>query len=52
MNNTDYTWFFVFMALFNTNIGLSNYQKNNQQHAQNKQIINKLDEILELLKHE
>ena len=49
MNNRDYTWFFIFMTLFNTNLGMSNNEKNKVQEEQNKEIINKLDKILEKL---
>lgn len=49
MNNRDYTWFFVFMAIFNTNLGLSNISKNNEQMKRQKLIEEKLDKILELL---
>lgn len=49
MNNVDYTWFFIFVALFNTNLGLSNIEKNNNQQKTQKRIENKLDKILELL---
>lgn len=32
MNNNDYTLFFIFRSLFNTNLGLSNIEKNNNQY--------------------
>lgn len=49
MNNTDFTLFFIFMALFNTNLGLSNIDKNNAQYKRQERIEEKLDKILELL---
>lgn len=49
MNNRDYTWFFIFMSLFNTNLGMSNKSKNIAQEKQNQEILEKLDKILEKL---
>lgn len=31
MGNNDYTWHFLFMSLFNTNLGMTNVEKNNEQ---------------------
>lgn len=50
--NNDYTWFFIFMSLFNTNIGMSNVEKNNAQYDRQKRIEEKIDKILELLQNE
>lgn len=52
MGNDDYTWFFIFMSLFNSNLGLSNNAKNIEQEKQNKEILEKLDRILEILENE
>lgn len=49
MNSNDYVWFFIITSLINTNIGLYNTSKNNEQDMQNKEILNKLDMILEKL---
>lgn len=37
-NNTDFTWFFIFMSLFNTNLGLSNIERNNAQYKMEERI--------------
>lgn len=49
MNNNDYTWFFIIMALFNTNLGLTNVEKNDSQELRQKRIEEKLDRLIELL---
>ena len=49
MNNNDYTWFFIIMSVINTNLGLYNSSKNEEQDKQNKEILNKLNTILEKL---
>lgn len=49
MNNNDYTFWFVFMALFNTTIGFSNLEKNTEQYERQKRIEQKLDKLLELM---
>lgn len=49
MNNNDYTLFFAFMSLFNTNLGLSNLDKNTEQEERQKRIEQKLDKLLELI---
>lgn len=49
MNNQDYTWFFIVMSILNTNIGMYNSSKNEEQDKQNKEILSKLDMILEKL---
>lgn len=52
MNNVDFNWWFAMVALFNTSIGLSNIEKNTIEEERQKRIENKLDELLEILKHE
>lgn len=47
--NDDYTFWFAFMALFNTNIGLSNLDKNTEQFERQKRIEEKLDKLLRIL---
>ena len=47
--NNNYTWFFILMSLFNTNMGISNVSKNNEQVKKQKEIENKLDKILDML---
>lgn len=49
MGNNDFTWYFLFMSLFNTNIGLSNVEKNNIQEARQIRIEEKLDKLLKIL---
>lgn len=46
MNNNDYTLWFAFMSLFNTNLGLSNLDKNTEQEERQKRIEEKLDNII------
>ena len=52
MNNKDFTLLFLFLAFFNTNLGLSNVEKNDTQFETQKRIEEKLDKILEILKDE
>lgn len=49
MGNNDYTWFFIFMSLFNTNLGLTNVEKNNEQYERQIRIEQKLDNLINLL---
>lgn len=50
MNNTnDWTWFFIVSTLLNTNLGIYNSSKNQEQDRQNQEILDKLDLILEKL---
>ena len=49
MGNSDYTWYFLFMSLFNTNIGLTNMEKNNEQYERQIRIEQKLDKLINLL---
>lgn len=49
MNNNDYTLFFITMALFNTNIGLMNVEKNTEQYERQLSIEQKLDKLINLL---
>ena len=49
MGNNDYTWFFIIMSLFNTNLGMTNVEKNKEQYIAQKRIEQKIDKILEIL---
>ena len=49
MGNNDYTWYFLFMSLFNTNIGLTNVEKNKLQSERQIRIEEKLDKLINLL---
>jgi hypothetical protein len=49
MNNSDYTWFFIIMTLFNSSLGISNTEKNTAQEEKQKVIEQKIDRILEIL---
>lgn len=49
MNNNDFTWFFIFMSLFNTNLSLTNVEKNTEQYKRQKRIEEKLDKLIKLL---
>ena len=49
MDNNDYTLWFALMSLFNTNLGLSNLNKNTEQEERQKRIEAKLDELLRRL---
>lgn len=49
MGNNDYTWYFLFMSLFNTNIGLTNVEKNKLQEERQIRIEQKLDKLLKVL---
>lgn len=49
MGNNDWTFFFVFMSLFNTSLGLSNIDKNTEQEKKQDRIEKKLDKIISLL---
>lgn len=49
MGNTDYTWFFIFMSLFNTNLGMTNVEKNNEQYERQIRIEEKLDKLINFL---
>lgn len=49
MNNNDYTFWFVFMSLFNTSLGLTNIEKNTEQHERQIRIEEKLDKLLEMM---
>lgn len=49
MGSNDYTLFFMFMSLFNTNLGLTNIEKNNEQYERQIRIEQKLDKLLEML---
>ena len=48
-NNNDFTWWFIVMSLINTNLGVSNVEKNNLQEQRQKNIELKLDKILNIL---
>ena len=50
--NNDYVWFFIITSLINTNLGLYNTSKNTEQNIQNKEMLDKLDKIMEKLKIE
>lgn len=52
MNNNDFTWFFIVMTLFNSNLGISNLGKNEEQEERQKRIEQKLDKLLEILDNE
>ena len=49
MGNNDFTWFFIFMSLFNTNLGLTNIEKNTEQYERQIRIEQKLDKLINLL---
>ena len=49
MGNNDYTWYFLFMSLFNTNLGMSNLEKNEEQYLRQIRIEEKLDKLLNIL---
>lgn len=49
MGNNDYTWFFIFMSLFNTNLGMTNVEKNDEQYERQIRIEEKLDKLINLL---
>ena len=49
MNNNDYLWFFIVSTVINTDIAIYNSKKNIEQDSQTKEILEKLDKILELL---
>lgn len=49
MGNNDFTWFFIFMSLFNTNLGMSNLEKNEEQYLRQIRIEEKLDKLLNIL---
>lgn len=49
MGNNDFTWFFIFMSLFNTNLGINNLEKNEEQYNRQVRIEEKLDKILKIL---
>ena len=49
MNNQDYTFWFAMMSLFNTNLSLSNLDRNNEQYERVKRVEQKLDKLLELM---
>lgn len=46
MNNNDFTWFFIFMTLFNSSLGMSNVDKNIEQEKRQIRIEKKLDKLL------
>lgn len=52
MNNNDYVWWFAIISLFNTNLGLSNLGKNEEEEKRQIRIENKLDKLLELIGNE
>lgn len=52
MDDTNFNYWFVMVALFNTTLGLSNIEKNTEQEKRQIRIENKLDKILEILKDE
>lgn len=52
MGNSDFTWFFIFMSLFNTSLGMANVEKNDEQYERQIRIEEKLDELIKLLKDE
>lgn len=52
MGNNDFTWFFIFMSLFNTSLGMTNVEKNDEQYERQIRIEEKLDELIKLLKDE
>lgn len=47
--NNDYTFWFAFMSLFNTSLGLTNVEKNTEQYERQKRIEEKLDKLLEMI---
>ena len=49
MGNSNFTWFFIFMSLFNTNLGITNVEKNDIQELRQKRIEEKLDYLINLL---
>lgn len=49
MGNNDYTWFFIIMSLFNTNLGMTNIEKNTIQEERQIRIEQKLDKLINLL---
>ena len=49
-NNNDYTFWFTFMSLFNTSLGLSNLDKNTEQYERQIRIEKKIDQLLEMMK--
>lgn len=49
MGGNDYTWWFIVMSLFNTNLGLSNIEKNTSQEERQRIIDQKLDKIINML---
>lgn len=49
MGSNDFTWFFIFMSLFNTNLGMSNLEKNEEQYNRQIRIEEKIDKLIKLL---
>lgn len=49
MNNNDYVSWFAIISLFNTNLGLSNFSKNNEQEEKQQRIEKKLDKLIKLV---
>lgn len=49
MGNNDFTWFFIFMSLFNTNLGMTNVEKNDEQYNRQIRIEEKIDKLINLL---
>lgn len=49
MNNNDVAWWFAILGLYNTQIGLSNISKNEEQEQRQIRIEQKIDKILKLL---
>lgn len=49
MNNNDIAWWFAILGLYNTQIGLSNINKNTEAEERAKRIEEKLDKVLKLL---
>ena len=49
MGNSNFTWFFIFMSLFNTNLGMTNVEKNNEQYERQIRIEKKIDKLINLL---
>lgn len=50
MGNDFLSNWFTFLALFNTNLGFTNFEKNKEQENKQNSIEEKIDEILSILR--
>ena len=51
MKNNEFMFWFAIVSLFNTNLGLSNFDKNAEAEERQKRIEMKLDKILEMMEN-